>query len=133
MRWSIESRVPFLTIGMAEFLLGLPEHYLVSSTGESKRILRAAMRGLVPDEILDRRDKVGFATPEQDWLQGLGPKVQDWVQASNDVPFLNAKRVQSLVQEHADGQRHFDFQAWRLISFCHWYGCAGLAHSGLDA
>ena len=60
MYWSIESRVPFLTIDLAEFVLSLPESYLVSRDGETKYIFREAMRGIVPDEILNRRDKIGF-------------------------------------------------------------------------
>lgn len=75
MRFSIESRVPFLTTEMAEFLLSVPEPFLVSPQGETKSIFRAAMRGIVPDDILDRRDKIGFATPEKDWLAGMADMV----------------------------------------------------------
>lgn len=53
------------------FALSLPEEYLLAPTGETKRVLRSAVRGLVPDEVIDRREKVGFETPENDWLQGL--------------------------------------------------------------
>ena len=68
MAHSIESRVPFLIPGLADFLLRLPEEYLIGPDGTSKRIFRDAMRGFVPDAILDRKDKIGFATPEQRWL-----------------------------------------------------------------
>lgn len=49
MSHSIESRVPFLTIDMAEFLLSLPENYLLSDDGVTKYVFREAMRGIVPD------------------------------------------------------------------------------------
>mgnify|MGYP000698814821 CR=1 FL=1 len=65
MAFSVESRVPFLTIPMAELLLSLPEEYLISDDGVTKNIFRDAMRGIVPDEHLDRKDKVGFSTPEK--------------------------------------------------------------------
>ena len=68
MAFSIESRVPFLTPALAEFILALPEDYIVSCNGTSKAVFRQAMRGIVPDSILDRRDKLGFPTPEQQWL-----------------------------------------------------------------
>jgi asparagine synthase (glutamine-hydrolysing) len=71
MRFSVESRVPFLTLQLASFLLGLPEAWLISPQGETKRILRAALRGLVPDTLLDRRDKIGFQTPPR-WLTDVG-------------------------------------------------------------
>ncbi len=69
MAFSVESRVPFLDVDVAEFLLTLPEDYLISSRGQTKRVLRAAMRGIVPDAILDRRDKIGFETPQRSWLK----------------------------------------------------------------
>jgi asparagine synthase (glutamine-hydrolysing) len=63
MRWSIESRVPFLENDFAQFLLSLPENYLVSNEGLSKNIFRRSMEGIVPKEVLYRRDKIGFETP----------------------------------------------------------------------
>lgn len=64
MAHSVENRVPFLSIPLAEKVLSLPEDYLISSSGETKSVLKSAMRGIVPDELLDRRDKVGFETPQ---------------------------------------------------------------------
>ena len=60
MAFSIKNRVPFLTLPMAEFLLSLPEHYLISATGETKAVLRAAMRSILPDTVLDRRYEIEF-------------------------------------------------------------------------
>ena len=120
MRWSVESRVPFLTNDMAEFTLSLPEHYLISRQGETKHIFRAAMRGIVPDAILDRKDKVGFATPEQAWLQQLGGKVLPWLDIAEALPFLNVFECKAEVKAIIDGRKAFTFQAWRLINFCRW-------------
>lgn len=72
---SVESRVPFLTTEFVEAALSLPEELLVGDDGETKRAFRAAMRGITPDEILDRRDKIGFVTPQESWLARAG----DWV------------------------------------------------------
>jgi asparagine synthase (glutamine-hydrolysing) len=120
MRWSVESRVPFLTTEMAEFLLSLPEHYLVSREGETKYIFRAAMRGIVPNAILDRKDKIGFATPEQAWLSQLGSKVFEWLESADNLSFLNAADCRSEVESIIGGQQPFDFRAWRLINYCRW-------------
>jgi asparagine synthase (glutamine-hydrolysing) len=76
MSYSIESRVPFLTPELARFVFSLPEDYLMPSDGTSKAVFRNAMRGIVPDAVLDRRDKLGFPTPERDWLMSLGPWVE---------------------------------------------------------
>ena len=72
MAHSIESRVPFLTRSLAEFVFSLPERFLIAADGTSKSVLRAALRGLVPDAVLDRRDKIGFQTPEPNWLERIG-------------------------------------------------------------
>jgi asparagine synthase (glutamine-hydrolysing) len=122
MAWSIESRVPFLTPSLAEFLLSLPEEYLLSSEGESKHVFREAMRGIVPDQILDRKDKVGFATPEKRWLQELKP----WVSAVlspdrlRQVPALNASAVLSEWKGICEGTRRFDWRVWRWVNVVRW-------------
>ncbi|MBU1154650.1 MAG: asparagine synthase C-terminal domain-containing protein, partial [Proteobacteria bacterium] len=120
MRWSLECRVPFLTTDMAEFLLRLPESYLVSPRGRSKRILRAAMRGIAPQAVLERRDKVGFATPERRWLAALGPRVDSWLEGIEGFAFLRATACRGEVKAIVGGKKGFDFRAWRLINFCRW-------------
>jgi asparagine synthase (glutamine-hydrolysing) len=120
MHWSLESRVPFLTTDLAEFLLSMPEEYLLSDAGETKHLFRAAMRGIVPDPILDRRDKIGFATPELAWLQALAPQIDDWLAVAKEIPFLNHERVVAMVHDTLAGKRRFGWQVWRLISFCRW-------------
>jgi asparagine synthase (glutamine-hydrolysing) len=126
MHWSIESRVPFLTHDFAEFLLSLPEEYLLSPTGETKHIFRTAMRGIVPDAILDRRDKIGFQTPESNWLKLLGGNLMGWIASIDDVPMLDAKVCRSLIQDVLDGKQDSDGQIWRLINFCKWVELSGV-------
>lgn len=120
MRWSIESRVPFLTQDMAEFVLTLPEHYLISTQGETKHIFRAAMRGIVPDVILDRKDKIGFATPEHDLLKMLGGRALNWTEGAENVPFLRPDVMRDLLQKVIAGALPFQLQYWRLLNFCRW-------------
>ncbi|MBX3374257.1 MAG: asparagine synthase (glutamine-hydrolyzing) [Phycisphaeraceae bacterium] len=76
MAWSVESRVPFCTSDLARFAFACDESLLIGSDGIGKRVLRQAMRGLVPDEILDRREKIAFATPERAWLPALLPQIR---------------------------------------------------------
>lgn len=64
MAHSVENRVPFLSVPLVEKVLALPEEYLISPKGETKSVLKKAMRGVVPDPLLDRKDKVGFETPQ---------------------------------------------------------------------
>ena len=69
MAFSREVRLPFLDHRLVEFVMGLPAQDLIGGA-VTKNILRRAMRGLVPDTILDRKDKVGFAPPQEAWLRG---------------------------------------------------------------
>lgn len=120
MRWSIESRVPFLTTEMAEFLLRLPESYLLSPRGETKHVFRAAMRGIVPDAILDRRDKIGFQTPENDWLRSQGDAVRRWVDASGSEGILEPSHVKSQIDDPPTRRYGAPNQTWLLINYCRW-------------
>lgn len=120
MRWSVESRVPFLTTESVEFLLTLPESYMLSPNGETKRVFRHAMRGIVPDTILDRRDKIGFQTPEYAWLRGQGELIQDWLSGADELPFLNTSLCRQHVSNILNDRRPFSPQVWRLINYCRW-------------
>lgn len=64
MAHSVENRVPFLGVELVRYVLTLPDEYLISDEGETKSVFKLAMRGIVPDEILDRKDKIGFETPQ---------------------------------------------------------------------
>src|SRR5262249_55328587 len=88
---SVESRVPFLAPDLVTFLWSLPEEYIIAEDGTSKAVFRKAMRGIVPDAILDRRDKLGFVTPEGRWLSRLDGWVRSMLgsDGAHRVPFLN--------------------------------------------
>jgi asparagine synthase (glutamine-hydrolysing) len=120
MRFSIESRVPFLTTELADLLLSLPESYLISPSGETKHVFRAAMRGIVPDDVLDRKDKIGFATPEKDWLMSMAPIIRKWLSLPIDLPFINQSALLREFEQVVEGTRPFTWQVWRWINFFRW-------------
>lgn len=121
MRFSIESRVPFLNSDITEFLLSLPEEYLISNQGETKSVFRAAMRGIVPDAILDRRDKVGFSTPEQVWLTHLSDQIREWLSVDIGLPFLDQEEIRHEFEKILSGKAPFSWQVWRWINFIRWH------------
>jgi asparagine synthase (glutamine-hydrolysing) len=122
MAHSVESRVPFLTRSLVEFIYALPEEYLIAPDGTSKSIFRQAMRGIVPDAILDRRDKIGFATPERSWLGSLKPWVEEVFasDAARSIPALNLSHVRREWVEILEGKRSFDFRVWRWLNLIRW-------------
>jgi asparagine synthase (glutamine-hydrolysing) len=122
MAFSIESRVPFLTVELAEFLLQLPDEFLIANDGTSKNVFRKAMDGIVPNQILQRRDKIGFATPEKSWLIKLRPWVENHLygEIAKSLPMLRIKNIQQQWNDIINGQGKFDFRFWRLISTLAW-------------
>jgi asparagine synthase (glutamine-hydrolysing) len=67
MAHSVELRLPFLDRRVAEFALSLSPQVLYRD-GYRKQVLRDAVRADVPADILARRDKVGYETPEERWF-----------------------------------------------------------------
>jgi asparagine synthase (glutamine-hydrolysing) len=120
MRFSIENRVPFLTIPLAEFLLSLPEEYLISKNGETKSIFRAAMRGLVPDVILDRRDKVGFFVPMGKWVFEMRKKLSETDLSHRELEIIDFNKLQVLLTEDIQNNESMPFQHWRVINLLLW-------------
>ena len=67
MAHGVEVRVPLVDTRLAAYVMGLPAKYKIRWL-HKKRILRRALRGVVPDEILDH-PKVGFGVPASHWLR----------------------------------------------------------------
>lgn len=122
MAFSIESRVPFLTTKLVEFCLHLPEEFILSDEAQPKHIFREAMRDIVPNEILDRTDKIGFQTPESRWLKEMSPWISSQLEASSleRLPILNSKVVRSNWLSVANGQSAFHDYIWRWVSLSAW-------------
>ncbi len=66
---SLESRVPLLDHRIAELVTRMPPTTRFKG-GDTKRVFREAVRALVPQEIFDRRDKMGFPVPLAEWFAG---------------------------------------------------------------
>jgi asparagine synthase (glutamine-hydrolysing) len=76
MAFSIESRVPFLEPNLVNFLLTLPADLKINR-GLTKAVFREALKGIVPEEVRLRTDKLGFPAPEKSWLKrGFGIDVE---------------------------------------------------------
>ena len=122
MAHSIESRVPFLTPQLASFIFSLPESFLVSDDGTSKFVFRQAMQGIVPEAILARRDKIGFATPEKMWMRALTPWINQLVErhASDSLPVIRMHQAERHLRRQANGDGDWDWSVWRWINLVKW-------------
>lgn len=122
MAFSIESRVPFLTTELVSFVFSLPEDFIIAPDATTKAVFRLAMRNLVPDPILNRKDKIGFATPEKDWLTTLRPWVDGVLQSdvAAQIPALVLKGLSEEWQAVLAGTRRFDWHIWRWLNLIRW-------------
>jgi asparagine synthase (glutamine-hydrolysing) len=118
MAHSIEARTPFLDFRLVERALALPARELVKD-GWTKAPLREAARGLVPESVRLRRDKLGFATPDERWLDEIAPRVREWLGPGARVrQWLSGPALDAwLADERALGRRR---GLWRLVSVELW-------------
>jgi asparagine synthase (glutamine-hydrolysing) len=122
MAHGIEARVPFLDHRLVEFSIALGDRHKIVH-GDTKRVLRRAMAGVLPQSIVNRRDKLGFATPEQTWFRGplrsaLEAGVEDTLALFPKL--LNVENTRLLVRQMLDGVRPLDFTAWRIVNVGIW-------------
>lgn len=121
MAHSVEARVPFLDYRLVEFTTGLPDEFKLKN-GVTKRVLREAMRNILPEKIRNRRDKLGFVTPEQQWIKQQNPdqfrlELKEAIDHSQGVL---ADSALSVLDDMIADRRPFSFQVWRLICFAKW-------------
>jgi asparagine synthase (glutamine-hydrolysing) len=120
MAHSIEARPPLLDHKLVEFAARIPAR-LKLKDGTTKYILKRAMRGILPDDIIHRR-KHGFAVPLAHWFRGaLSSFTRDLLfsRACRERGLFNEAYVERLLQLHGRG-RDIDLQLWTLLSMELW-------------
>jgi asparagine synthase (glutamine-hydrolysing) len=143
MAHSLETRVPFLDNDFVSFALKIPNQYKLPSvngilpveenvvgaktrffahSNSGKYIFRQAMRGIVPDEILDRK-KQGFSPPDQSWYRGptMG-YIREILLKEKTLSrgFFKPESIQKIVNEHTEGKVNHRLLIWSLLSFEWW-------------
>ncbi len=129
MRFSIEARVPFFDRQLVEFAFTLPAAYKVSR-GIRKRVLRDFARTILPSQITERRDRMGFATPDAVWLRGpLWPVAREELSDSEALSSdcFDSKRVRTFVEDFERGDHHDARAIWRIWMLAVWTRNFGVA------
>jgi asparagine synthase (glutamine-hydrolysing) len=114
MAHAVEVRLPFLNHRLVEFLFSLPPHFKIHK-GWTKWLLRQSMQTLLPEQIVWRRDKVGFEPPQKAWMQH--PQVQDKIQeakrllVSKDV-LSRSVLQQPVIPADANAANNRDWRYW---------------------
>jgi asparagine synthase (glutamine-hydrolysing) len=121
MSTSVEARVPFFDHRLAELTLGIPRSLRVR-TGP-KHLLKNAVRGLLPDEIIDR-PKQGFSAPIREWFRGpIAGQLATKLEASAlwDLDCFNMPHVRELLRRHREGRKDLSTRLWCLLNLALWY------------
>jgi asparagine synthase (glutamine-hydrolysing) len=112
---SLEGRVPFLDHKFVEYSMGIPTAMKLSG-GESKHILKRAVRGLIPDEIIDR-PKQGFGVPVHEWFAArLGTEIRSSVER-----FVRETGALDMAAVDAVLRAGRGTEAWYLYNLSEWW------------
>jgi len=117
---SLESRVPFLDHKLVEFATRLPDAMKLRGW-TTKYVLRRAMRGVLPPQILTRK-KMGFPTPIGSWFRGRFRRVLEeniLSERASERGVFNPSYVRELVDRHMAGENHAE-RLWMLVNFEIW-------------
>ncbi|MGB7787740.1 asparagine synthase (glutamine-hydrolyzing) [Methanoregula sp.] len=117
MAFSIESRVPFLDYRFVEYVASLPLNQKIRS-GITKTVLRRAIKGIVPETIRCRMDKMGFVTPEEVWMrEDLRPFVLNILSSDSfhGRPYWDAVAVVRNYLAFLDRKSAYSPEIWRII------------------
>jgi asparagine synthase (glutamine-hydrolysing) len=122
MSTTIEARVPFLDHELVEFTMDIPQRFKVRN-GEPKYLLKKAVEGLIPDEIIYRK-KMGFGAPMSEWLRGdFGKRVEADLLKSRllDAGYFKRDFVAQLCADHRNGRSDNSLYMWSLFNLVAWY------------
>jgi len=115
MATSVEARVPFLDHKLVEYVMALPITRKVPDL-RPKHLLKRAVRGIIPDEIIDR-PKQGFGVPVAEWFQQeLGNTIRKKIFAfAESQPYFNRIEIERLLSRPAGAL------PWYLFNFVLWH------------
>jgi asparagine synthase (glutamine-hydrolysing) len=122
MATSVESRVPFLDHRLVEYSMTIPNRFKVKA-GVPKYILKKAVEGLIPSNIIHRK-KQGFAAPVNEWLRSewfgfMESRILNSSLMKQNI--FNREFIRTLIKDHEDGRRDEGLPLWALLNLTLWY------------
>ncbi|MGG7174118.1 asparagine synthase (glutamine-hydrolyzing) [Clostridium neonatale] len=121
MTFSIESRVPFLDHRLVQFVVSSESEKKINN-GITKYMLREGMRGILPEKIRNRKDKMGFVTPESIWLRKNSRIVKIYFEKGctylGDI--INKKVALEWFDNQIASNENIDFTIWKIVCLAKW-------------
>ena len=122
MAHSLEGRSPLLDHRVIEFMARVPEHFKLRN-GISKYLFKSALRGILPDAVIDR-PKMGFGVPLGHWLRSsLREMVEDVVLSETALQrgYFKPTSLREIVRTHMSGSDEFQYTLWDLLLLECWH------------
>lgn len=121
MAHSLEGRVPFLDNELVDLVTRIPSRFKLRD-GQSKIVLKEAMRGLLPDETLQRR-KQGFTPPDESWYkQTAVGYIRDLILSPRALErgYFEPSYLEKILEDHLNNRHNNRFLLWSLMCFEWW-------------
>jgi asparagine synthase (glutamine-hydrolysing) len=121
MAHGLEVRVPFLDNELVDVARRIPSRLKNANAG-GKRILRRAMAGLLPPEIVEKR-KQGFSPPDESWYRGpTMDQIRDLLLDARTLErgYFRPEAIRRVLDEHREGRHNHRLLIWSLLSFEWW-------------
>lgn len=124
MYFSLESRVPFLDYRLVEKTLASNSENFIRD-GWTKHILRESMRGILPEKIRKRKDKIGFGTPQAEWFRSenfislINEILSNGHVVKNDI--IDKEKFGKVLQQHTSRKADHSKEIWKLMNLELWF------------
>ncbi len=123
MRFSVETRVPFLDYRLVERTLALNSGSIIKN-GTTKYFLREAMSGILPEAIRMRQSKIGFSTPDNDWFreQKFSDLINEILISQKFINrgYIDASDARRLYLRHIKNELNISREIWKWINLELW-------------
>jgi asparagine synthase (glutamine-hydrolysing) len=123
MRWSIESRVPFLDLHLVETALSLaPEQKL--QNGKTKIIFKEAVKDILPEMISGRTDKIGFGTPVDEFFrkEKIAAFCKEIIYSDSfkKRPYWKWQKIEEMFLSHISNKKNCGKEIWKWVNVELW-------------
>lgn len=124
MAFSVETRLPFLDYRFVEYAFSLESDAKIRD-GYTKAALRESMKNTLPEKIFNRRDKIGFATPEEGWLKNK--QVSEYLRSMvcgggfKTEGYYDMGKLKKTVEKHLKGEVNASRTLWKVLFLEEWY------------
>ncbi len=118
-KFGIEGRMPMFDPRLVEYAAKIPSNLKLRGS-ETKYILHKTMTGILPDEIVFRKDKLGHSVPFKNWLREK-PEIKNFIMdtlsesAINKRGYFNNDFVQRLLADHFSRKKNNSHRLWALL------------------